>query len=107
MASLPQGTLDLLILQTLARGPRHGYAIARWIEARTDDALAVEEGALYPALYRLLQRKWISAEWATSELKKQIKVYELTPAGRTELRKRTADWASLTTAVSKVIKARS
>ena len=59
--SLPQGTLDLLILRTLARGPRHGYGVARWIEDTTDDALNIEEGSLYPALYRMERRGWISA----------------------------------------------
>jgi transcriptional regulator len=107
MPTLPQGTLDLLILQTLAKGPRHGYAIARWIEETTDDVLAIEEGALYPALYRLQHRGWIKAEWARSELKKDIKVYELTADGRIELAKRTASWAALTGAMTKVMKARS
>ena len=106
MGSIPQGTLDLLILRTLARGARHGYAIARWIEETTDDVMAVEEGALYPALARLLKRGWIQAEWQRSELNKDIKVYELTVSGRAELKKRTADWAALTTAMDKVLKAR-
>lgn len=106
MGSIPQGTLDLLILRTLARGARHGYAIARWIEETTDDVMAVEEGALYPALARLLKRGWIQAEWQRSELNKDIKVYELTVSGRAELKKRTADWAALTAAMDKVLKAR-
>jgi transcriptional regulator len=106
MGSIPQGTLDLLILRTLARGARHGYAIARWIEDTTDDVLGVEEGALYPALARLLKRGWIQAEWQRSDLNKDIKVYELTASGRTELKKRTADWAALTAAMEKVLKAR-
>ena len=106
MPSLPQGTLDLMVLRTLARGPRHGYAIARWIEETTDDALAVEEGALYPALHRLQRRGWIEARWSRSDLNKDIKIYELTSAGRTELRRRTADWATLATAMNKVLKAR-
>jgi transcriptional regulator len=106
MGSIPQGTLDLLILRTLARGARHGYAIARWIEETTDDVMAVEEGALYPALARLLKRGWIQAEWQRSDLNKDIKVYELTVSGRAELKKRTADWAALTTAMEKVLKAR-
>lgn len=106
MATLPQGTLDLLVLQTLSKGPRHGYGIARWIEQTTDDVLGVEEGALYPALYRLQQRGWIRAEWARSELNKDIKVYELTTDGRAELRKRTADWTAMTSAMTKVFKAR-
>jgi PadR family transcriptional regulator PadR len=106
MAAIPQGTLDLLILQTLARGPRHGYAIARWIEEKTDDVLAVEEGALYPALYRLQAKGWVKPEWARSELNKDVKVYELTAKGRVELKARTAGWAALAGAMAKVMKAR-
>jgi PadR family transcriptional regulator PadR len=106
MGAIPQGTLDLLILRTLARGARHGYAIARWIEDTTDDVLGVEEGALYPALARLQKRGWIAAEWRRSELNKDIKVYELTADGRAELKQRTADWAALAGAMAKVLKAR-
>ena len=103
---LPQGTLDLLILQTLATGPRHGYAVARWIEETTDDVLSVEEGSLYPALYRMERRGWIRARWKQSELGKDIKVYELTAAGRGELRARTAQWGQLTHAVARILRAR-
>jgi|SRR5579864_1925376 len=106
MEHIPQGTLDLFILRTLAHGPRHGYGIARWLEDTTDDALAVEEGALYPALYRLQRRGWIHAEWAHSELGKDIKVYQLTAEGRAELRKRSAGWTALVAAMNKVEKAR-
>jgi transcriptional regulator len=106
MGAIPQGTLDLLILRTLARGARHGYAIARWIEDTTDDVLAVEEGALYPALARLQRRGWITAEWRRSDLNREIKVYELTASGRAELKKRTAGWAALAGAMAKVLKAR-
>ncbi len=105
-AGLPQGTLDLLILRTLARGPRHGYGVARWIEEITDDVLSIEEGSLYPALYRMERRGWVAARWTESELGKDIKVYALTDAGRRELRARTAGWAQLTGAVSKVLRAR-
>jgi len=100
---LPQGTLDLLVLRTLASGPRHGYAIARWIEDTTDDMLSVEEGSLYPALYRMQQRKWVRAKWGRSELGKAIKIYELTPAGRDQLQARTSEWGHLTDAVAKVL----
>lgn len=103
--SIPQGTLDLLILRTLSAGPRHGYAIARWIETTTDDALRVEEGSLYPALYRMERRGWIDAKWARSELGKDIKRYALTAAGRAELRRRAAEWSSLIGAVGKVLRA--
>ena len=101
--SMPQGTLDLLILRTLAAGASHGYAIARTIELTTDDALRVEEGSLYPALHRMQQRRWIGARWAQSDLGKRVKTYELTPRGRRELRSRAADWGQLTSAVAKVL----
>jgi transcriptional regulator len=97
------GTLDLLVLKTLSWGPRHGYAIARWLEDTTDDALHVEEGSLYPALYRLERRGWIAAEWGVSELGKRIKVYALTAAGRAQLRRELAAWADFTAAVAKVL----
>jgi len=101
---IPQGTLDLLVLRTLAAGPSHGYAIARFIEGATDDALRVEEGSLYPALYRMQRRGWIAAERGRSELGKDIKTYRLTAAGRTELRRRTAQWGHLIDAVEKVFR---
>ena len=104
-ASLPQGTLDLLILRTLARGPRHGYAIARKIEDATDDALSIEEGSLYPALYRMERRGWIAAAWGRSEIGKDIKLYTLTTKGRAELKKKSGQWDGLTSAVSKVLRA--
>jgi PadR family transcriptional regulator, regulatory protein PadR len=102
---LPQGTLDLLILKTLADDRRHGYAIARWIEEVTGDALSVEEGSLYPALYRMERRKWIKAEWSQSEIGKDIKVYALTPQGRAELKRKSAQWDGMTAAVAKVLRA--
>ena len=102
---LPQGTLDLLILRTLAGGPRHGYGIARWIEETTDDILRIEEGSLYPALHRMERRRWIAAEWGRSELGKDVKRYALTTEGRAELRARTADWSQMTSAVTKVLRA--
>jgi transcriptional regulator len=106
MPSIPQGTLDLLILQAISRKPMHGYAIARWIEASTDDLLAVQEGALYPALSRLQQKGWIKAESAISELNKQIKQYDLTAKGRVELRRRTQSWMDLASAMTKVFNTR-
>ena len=105
MPALPQGTLDLMILQTLAKRPRHGYAIARWIEESTDDLLAVQEGALYQALARLHKRGWIRAEWARSELNKDVKVYRLTPRGRKELARRASSWQALAHAMTKVFNA--
>jgi PadR family transcriptional regulator PadR len=106
MPPIPQGTVDLLILRTLARGPLHGYAIARWIEVTTDDVLSVEEGSLYPALYRMERRRWIGASWGTSDLGKQVKTYALTARGRAHLRVRTTEWGDLTGAVAKILRAR-
>lgn len=103
--ALLQGTLDLVILKTLAWGPRHGYAIARWIEETTDDALRIEEGSLYPALYRMQSRKWISAAWGTSDEGRQIKLYSLTTKGRAELRAQTAQWTTCVAAMAKVLHA--
>jgi PadR family transcriptional regulator PadR len=100
---LLQGTLDALILKTLSRGPRHGYAVARWLEEATEDALQIEEGSLYPALYRMERRGWIEAEWGISELNRKAKFYRLTPAGRAQLDAETAQWESFTAAVSKVL----
>src|SRR6266849_3303932 len=100
---LLQGTLDALILKTLSRGQRHGYAIARWLEEATDDALQIEEGSLYPALYRMEKRGWIEAEWGISELNRKAKFYRLTPAGRQQLAAETAQWAGFSSAVSKVL----
>src|SRR5262249_26171714 len=99
----PQGTLDLLILQTLVHGPRHAYGIARWLEQTTDDGLAVEEGALYPALYRMWRRGWIRAAWRQSDSGKDIKVYELTADGKAELKRRTTDWTAVAAAMAKVL----
>src|SRR3954465_13628523 len=97
------GTLDLLILKTLTWGPRHGYAIARWLEDTTDDALRIEEGSLYPALYRMEQRGFIEAAWGTSEIGKRIKIYSLTKAGKAELKAESAHWNLFTAAVAKVM----
>jgi PadR family transcriptional regulator PadR len=100
---LLQGTLDVLILKTLSRGPRHGYAIARWLEEATEDALRIEEGSLYPALYRMERQGWIEAEWGISDLNRKAKFYRLTAPGRAQLEAETAQWANFTAAVSKVL----
>lgn len=100
--ALLHGTLDALILKTLSSGPRHGYAIARFIEDTTGEAVLVEEGSLYPALYRMERRGWIDAEWGTSELGRRAKLYRLTPAGRTQLAAEVASWRKFSAGVSKV-----
>src|ERR1700742_3858461 len=90
--ALLHGTLDALILKTLAAGPRHGYAIASFIERTTNETVVVEEGSLYPALYRMERRGWIEAEWGTSELGRRAKLYRLPDAGQTPLADETAVW---------------
>lgn len=102
---LLQGTLDLLVLKTLSWGPRHGYAVARWIQETTRDALRVEEGALYPALHRLERRGWIASEWGLSENNRRAKYYQLTDAGRRQLRAQHAAWTRYTAAVGRVLAA--
>ena len=97
------GTLDALVLKTLTWGVRHGYGIAKWIEEATDEAVPVEEGSLYPALYRMERRGLIEAEWGTSELGRKAKFYRITPKGRRQLAADTAQWARFATAVSKVL----
>ena len=100
---LLQGTLDVLILKTLSWGPRHGYAIARWVHDISDDVLRVEEGALYPALHRLEKRGWIEAEWGLSENNRKAKYYQLTAEGRRQLRSEAATWRRYAEAVFKVL----
>src|SRR5688572_33236899 len=97
-----QGTVDLLILKTLSWGPRHGYAIARWIRETTDDVLRIEEGALYPALHRLQKRGWVEAEWGLSENNRRAKYYQLTARGRAQLRAEASVWSRYSAAVTKV-----
>jgi transcriptional regulator len=100
---LLHGTLDALILKTLAWGPRHGYAIAQWIEKLSADALRIEQGSLYPALYRLERKGWIDAEWGLSETKRLVKFYRLTEAGRERLAVETAQWSKFADAVGKIL----
>jgi transcriptional regulator len=100
---LLQGTLDVLILKALAWGPRHGYAVARWIRETTDDVLRIEEGALYPALHRLEKRAWVESDWGLSENNRRAKFYQLTPRGRRQLRTEAATWQKYAAAVGKVL----
>jgi transcriptional regulator len=101
--ALLHGTLEALVLKTLSHGPMHGYAIARWLEGRTRDALQIEEGSLYPALYRLEARGLLTSEWGTSELGRRAKVYALTPEGRERLREEVRAWHAFAGAVSEVL----
>lgn len=100
---LLRGTLDLLVLRTLKTGPSHGYAIAKSIQAATEDALSIEEGSLYPALYRMEKRGWIAADWGVTDTKRRAKFYELTPEGRDQLVSEEAGWSEFTSAVGKVL----
>ena len=104
-ASLLQGTLDMLILKTLTRGPMHGYAITEFIQETSENLLRVEEGALYPALHRLELRGWLAAEWGLSENNRRAKYYRLTPAGRRQLAAESATWERLSGAVMRVMEA--
>lgn len=100
-----RGTLDLLILRALSWGTSHGYDVARWIEFATEDALAVGEGTLYPALHRLEERGWVVAKWGVSENKRRAKFYSLTPRGRTQLRVETESWTRYAAAVFAALRA--
>lgn len=97
------GTLDMLILYALSRGPAHGYALARFIEAASDAVLRVEEGALYPALHRLEVRGEVRSEWGASENNRRAKFYQLTALGRRALRTEASQWLRLSAAVTRVI----
>jgi PadR family transcriptional regulator, regulatory protein PadR len=101
---LLQGTLDLLILRTLQSGPLHGWAISERIGQISQNALAVNQGSLYPALHRLEHRHWIQAEWGVSDLGKRARFYELTAAGRNQLEIETRKWERLSAAIGRVLK---
>ena len=100
---LLQGTLDLLILRTLIFGPQHGQGIARAIQERSEKELLVEHGALYPALQRLEERRWISAKWGTSANNRKARFYALTAAGRRQLGRETTRWRRLVAAIGRVV----
>ena len=100
-----RGSLDVILLRTLAGGPAHGLAIARWIRAITDDALQLDEGSLYPALYRMENRGWIRATWRVTENNRRAKYYALTMAGRRQLAEQTETWHAFVDAVVKVFAA--
>ena len=101
---LLQGTLDLLILRTLLLGPVHGHAIAKTIERNSEDVLQVEQGSLYPALHRLIKRRWISVEEGTSENNRRAKYYRLTAKGRKQLDVETTKWDKLAQAIARILR---
>ena len=105
-SDIPQGTLDLLILQIAALGAIHGYAIAQRLQQVSRDVLQVQQGSLYPALHRLENKGFLKAEWKESDTGREAKFYRLTARGRTQLKAETANWARLTEAVAAVLKLR-
>ena len=104
-SDLLQGTLDLLILKTLALEPMHGWGISQRIQQVSDGVLNINQGSLYPALYRLEQRGWIVAEWDSSDNNRKAKYYELTKSGRKQLTEETANWERLALAITQVLEA--
>jgi PadR family transcriptional regulator, regulatory protein PadR len=100
---LPQGTLDLLILRTLALGPQHGWAVSERLQQMSSDVLQIQQGSLYPALHRLERRGWIKARWGTSENNRRAKYYELTKSGYRQLEVEKDAWKKLTAAVAQVL----
>jgi PadR family transcriptional regulator, regulatory protein PadR len=104
-SGLLQGTLELLVLKTLSWGALHGYGIAQWIERATDDVLRVEEGSLYPALYRMARKGWIGGEWGVTENRRRAKYYVLTDEGRRQLAEQVPAWERLSRAVNQAVTA--
>ena len=100
---LPQGTLDLLILQTLAAEPRHGWAISERVQQVSSNVLCIQQGSLYPALHRLERKGWIKARWGASENNRRAKYYELTRAGRRQLDREKDAWVKLTAAMAQIL----
>jgi len=100
---LMQGTLELLILKTLSNDSMHGYGIAQRIHAAVDDLLKIEDGSLYPALYRMEERGWIRSKWGVSENNRRAKFYKLTSAGRKQLRGESANWERVSQAVTRIL----
>ncbi|HVX41420.1 MAG TPA: PadR family transcriptional regulator [Gemmatimonadaceae bacterium] len=103
---LLQGTLDLIVLKALSWGPMHGFGIARWIQQTTGEVLEVEEGSLYPALYRMENRGWIKADWALTENGRRAKYYKLTAAGRKQLASELASWEQMQHAIGRIVSAK-
>ena len=98
-----RSSLDLVILKALSWGPRHGYAVAEWIDQATSAAILIEEGTLYPALHRLVKRRWLEATWGTSENNRRARFYKLTAAGKKQLVEETATWRRFSGAVDAVL----
>ena len=104
---LLRSSLDLLILKALGWGPRHGYAVAEWIEQATEDAFTLEEGTLYPALHRLERKGWVQSEWGVSQTNRRAKFYRLTAAGRAQFRGQVEAWHQGAEAIAAALRATS
>jgi len=104
-AEVLQGTLDVLVLKSLQRGPMHGWAITEWLDARSDNVLQVNQGSLYPALYRLERQKLVGSEWRTTDNNRRARYYRLTAAGRRRLDEELRKWSRLARAVDRVLEA--
>src|SRR5437762_4202933 len=105
MLDLQPGTLEFLILRTIAWGPQHGFGIAKWIKTTTDGRLQIEDGALYPALHRMEHKRWISAEWGITESGRRARYYELTRLGRRALQRQSESWSQYVDAVRRIMTA--
>jgi PadR family transcriptional regulator PadR len=101
---LLQGTLDMLVLQTLSQEPMHGFAIARWIREKTNDALQLEEGTLYPALYRMERKGWIASRWQKTENNRKARYYSLTAAGKKQLELESDGWLNMSKAIGRIMR---
>jgi PadR family transcriptional regulator, regulatory protein PadR len=99
------GTLDMLILKTLTRGPNHGYGIAQYIERVSSEALKVGEGSLYPALQRLLVNSWVQADWGISDTGRKVRIYRITPAGRKQLAREVTGYGTVIAGIARVLEA--
>src|ERR1700755_239280 len=100
---LLQGTLDLIVLKSLSWGPMHGFGLSRWIQQTTDEVLQVEEGSLYPSLYRMENKGWVKSDWRITENNRRAKYYRLTAAGKRQLAEQTATWETFVKAMAKVL----
>jgi PadR family transcriptional regulator PadR len=98
------GALEMMVLQTLRRGPQHGYALAQDIKCTSDDLLQIEEGSLYPALQRMLRAGWVSAEWGVSARNRKVRVYRITPAGRRQLEREVSSFERMLKGISRVMR---
>ena len=101
---LVQGSLDIIVLKTLSWQPMHGFGIARWIQQTTDDVLQVEEGSLYPSLYRMENKGWVKAEWRITENNRRAKYYRLTAAGKRQLTDQSENWETFVVAMTKILR---